>query len=145
MIMGSGDEAYLAALKILAKEDSRIEFKTYKQDVRDEINSVDIVVLPSIEGEGLSRIIIEAMSLGKIAVVSDNPENLEAIGEDLKEFSFKAGDDQDLIRILKKIQDDRNIKETVGKLSRERVETFFDAKKNTRLIEDVYASILRNN
>lgn len=145
LIMGSGDEQYIADLKLLAKEDARIEFRTYKQDVRDEINSVDVVVLPSVEGEGLSRIIIEAMALAKIAVVSDKLENLEALGDDLKEFAFKSGDENDLMRILEKIQNDSTLKETVGNLSRKRAETFFDAKKNTRLIEDVYDSILGKN
>ncbi|MFH1062925.1 MAG: glycosyltransferase [Candidatus Omnitrophota bacterium] len=142
LIMGSGEDQYLAELKKLAEADKRIQFKPYKQNVRDEINSVDIVVLPSIDGEGLSRIIIEAMALGKIAIASDNPENLEALGYDLKEFGFKTGDAQDLAKIIKKIQSNRALQDSLGLISRKRAENFFDARKNTRLIENIYDSIL---
>jgi L-malate glycosyltransferase len=142
LIMGNGDEQYLAELKILAKENNRIQFRAYKQNPRDEINVVDIVVLPSIEREGLSRIIIEAMALGKIVIASDSPENLEALGYDLKEFSFKNNDAQDLSRVVTKIKNNRALQQSIGLIARKRAENFFDAVKNTRLIEAVYYSIL---
>lgn len=142
LIMGSGNDQYLAELKELSNGDKRIEFIPYNQKVKDSINSVDIVVLPSILSEGLSRIIIEAMALGKIAIASDNPENLEALGYDLKQFAFKNGDDTDLARILKKILRNKFLQDSIRLISRKRAENFFDAKKNTRLIENIYDSVL---
>ncbi len=145
LIMGSGDEQYLSELKLLVQGDKRIEFRPYQQNVRDEINSVDIVVLPSVQGEGLSRIIIETMALGKIAVVSDNPENLEAVGYDLKKFAFKNNDEKDLARIIEKIRNNRGLQDSIRLVSRKRAENFFDARKNTVLIENIYYSILGKN
>jgi len=145
LIMGSGDEQYLLELELLAKADKRIEFRPYQPNVHDEINLVDIVVLPSVQGEGLSRIIIEAMALGKIAVVSDNPENLEAVGYDLKKFAFKNKNEKDLARIIDKIRNNKGLQDSIRLISRKRAENFFDAKKNTVLIENIYYSILGKN
>ncbi|MBU1086345.1 MAG: glycosyltransferase [Candidatus Omnitrophica bacterium] len=142
LIMGSGEEKYIAELKKMAEIDKRIEFKPYQQNIRDEINTVDMVVLPSVQGEGLSRIIIEAMAMGKIAIVSNHPENLEALGYDLKKFAFKNNDEKDLARIINKIRNNKGLQDSIRLVSRKRAEHFFDARKNTVLIENIYYSIL---
>lgn len=54
-------------------------------------------VLPS-DIEGMPLSLLEAMSYGKVCVVSDIPENLDVIGED--GYSFKRGDVKHLQEIL---------------------------------------------
>ena len=142
IVIGSGEAAYLAQLKDMADDDPRIEFSEYKADIRGELDSVDVMVLPSVLGEGLSRIIIESLALGKVAVVSDNPENVEAIGEELNQFAFKTGDANDLARVLAMIAESPELLAAAGEKSRQRAENLFDAAKNTKYIEAIYDSIL---
>ncbi|MBU1044139.1 MAG: glycosyltransferase [Candidatus Omnitrophica bacterium] len=142
LIMGSGEDQYLEELKKMAETDKRIEFRPYQQNIHDEINLVDIVVLPSVQGEGLSRIIIEAMAMGKIAIASNHPENLEALGCDLERFVFENNDEKDLARIITKIRNNKGLQDSIRLVARKRAEHFFDARKNTVLIENIYYSIL---
>ncbi|MBU0647131.1 glycosyltransferase family 4 protein [Patescibacteria group bacterium] len=51
-----------------------------------------LFVQPS-ESEGLSLALLEAMSYGKCSLVSDIPENVEAIGNDISVFKNKDVDD----------------------------------------------------
>lgn len=143
VIMGDGDNEYLKELQHISA-DANIYFKGYKKDIRNDIAGVDVVVLPSIRGEGLSRIIIEAMAMGKTVVASDQPSNIEALGEEQKEFIFPAGDDKKLAEIIEKIVNNRKILIDNSKICRKRAEQCFDVKKNTKEIEKIYFLLLRN-
>ncbi|MFH1459648.1 MAG: glycosyltransferase [Candidatus Omnitrophota bacterium] len=144
IITGSGDLQYLKELKLLCigikLED--IEFCEYHKNVIKEINNCDVIVLPSIKGEGLSRVIIEAMALGKVAIVSDLAENKEALGDELNEFIFPQGDDQALFLIIDKIIKNREILILKRNLLRKRAEEFFNAAKNTKQIENIYDELI---
>lgn len=140
LIMGNGKSDYLEELKTIAKG-TNIVFREYKQDVRYEMSSVDIIVLPSYS-EGLSRLIIESMAMEKVVVTSDLRENLEAMGESLKEFSFPVGDDKELAKILQKLASKKSILNEKKGLFRKRAELLFDITKNTRQVEQIYEKML---
>ncbi|GBD95997.1 MAG TPA: glycosyltransferase family 1 protein [Nitrospirae bacterium] len=141
IIMGDGDRQYLEELKSLSVN-TNVVFKDYKRDILDDIAAVDVVVLPSFKGEGLSRIIIESMAMGKTVIASDLSANKEALGEDLKEFLFPAGDDLELASIIEKIIKNRQILRDMREKVRSRAEHFFDIKKNTKEIEKLYNSLM---
>ncbi len=141
LVMGSGDEKYLSELKSMAAKD-RVIFKPYKQDARDYIAKADVVVLPSILGEGLSRIVLEAMSLGKVVISSDLDANKEAMGENMKEFIFPIGDADKLSQIIRMIVENRDVLLEKKMLVRKRAEELFDVKKNTKRIEEIYEKLL---
>jgi glycosyltransferase involved in cell wall biosynthesis len=141
VIMGDGCKEYLTELKALA-EGLNIEFRKYKKDALADIAAVDVVVLPSLEGEGLSRIVIEAMAMGKIVVASDLVSNREALGEESKEFIFPRGDDAGLAAVLSNIAANRQIIRKNRDNIRRRAELLFDVRKNTLIIEDIYRSLL---
>jgi glycosyltransferase involved in cell wall biosynthesis len=61
-----------------------------------------LVVLPS-EIEGLSISLLEALSYGNCLLVSNVPENLEAIGD--AGHSFQTGDSADLARRMQELID----------------------------------------
>ena len=141
LIMGEGDEDYRSELERIA-EGANVIFRNYNPDIRADMASVEIVVLPS-HGEGLSRVIIEAMALGKIVVVSDIPENREAIGEQLERFVFPVGEHDKLVEILKNIIKDKSILNDKMSTLRKRAEECFDIRTNTRQIEAIYDRLIR--
>ncbi len=144
IIMGDGDRQYLEELKKLTVN-TNVIFKDYKRNIPDDIAVVDVVVLPSFKGEGLSRIIIESMAMGKTVIASDLSANREAMGKDLKEFVFPAGDDSKLASIIEKIIKNRRILHDMGKKTRSRAECFFDIKKNTKEIERIYNAMMASS
>jgi glycosyltransferase involved in cell wall biosynthesis len=117
-------------------------FKPYAPDIRDEIAGMDVVVLPSVRSEGLSRILIESMAMGIVVAASALPENQEAVGENLCEFLFPAGDYRALAALLERLRDNRNILIEKKPEMRKRAELLFDAEKNTKAVEAVYESLL---
>ncbi|MCP5004620.1 MAG: glycosyltransferase family 4 protein [Planctomycetes bacterium] len=140
LVMGDGEESYVSELKKLSEGTGTI-FRNYRSDILKDMSSMDVIVLPSYS-EGLSRLIIESMAMGKVIVVSDIKENLEAVGEDLKKFSFPAGDYGELAKVLKSLTINRNILDEIKQLSRKRAELLFDIRKNTRQIEQIYEKLL---
>lgn len=139
LVMGEGDDEYLEELKALASDN--VYFKEYSSDPRDEMMKSDLIVLPSLYGEGLSRLILEGMALGKIVIVSDIPENVEALGPDFNYNVFKAGDSDSLSLCIKNIVEAQRDIQLISRGSRERAEKEFDVILNTKKIEQVYESI----
>ncbi len=137
LIMGEGDEAYLSELKREAEGTDTV-FREYKPDVRNDMSLVDVVVLPSLYGEGLSRVITESMALGKIIIVSDLPENREALGEQLAQFVFPVGKSERLMEIFQDIIEDKSILDEKKPVLRRCAEELFDIRKNTKQIELFY-------
>jgi len=141
IIQGEGKKEYLNKLKELSKGFD-VEFKEYKKDIRFDMRDVDIVILPSGKEEGLSRLIIEAMSTGKLVIASDLKSNREALGEDYS-FLFMPGDYKTLASIIDKIASNRNFLYELKNKLRKRAETLFDVRKNTKKIEKIYSFIAR--
>jgi glycosyltransferase involved in cell wall biosynthesis len=99
---GDGLAEYVDDLK--ARADSRTEFLGWVYgELLDELYSnAFLFVLPS-ETEGLSVSLIEAINFGCGVLVSDIPENLDALKD--YGFSFKNGDTEDLTRTLQHLVD----------------------------------------
>jgi len=101
VIVGDGffTDSYVKELHELAKDDNRIIF-TGRQSgsVLSELFSNAYLFIQPSESEGLSIALLEAMSYGTNVLVSDIPENKEAIGE--IGFTFQCGDVADLKKQL---------------------------------------------
>ncbi|MBT6228072.1 MAG: glycosyltransferase [Candidatus Scalindua sp.] len=143
-IMGDGDDEHREELERMA-EGTRTVFESYKQNILADMSSVDVIVLPSYYGEGLSRVIIESFALGKVIIVSDLPENLEALGEQFQEFVFPVGVSYKLMEILKNISANKSILDERKDDLRSRAEKYFDIRRNTRQIENVYDRLVTSN
>ena len=140
IIKGSGDLAYEQQLHGLAG--AGISFRPYSPDASPEMAAVDAVVLPDRGGEGLSRMLIEAMALGKAVIASDFSENREVFGEELREWLFPAGDAPALAERLQVLMRQREQLVRLAALTRQRAQRLFQAEKNTRQIEQVYEQLL---
>jgi len=81
-----------------------------------------LFVLPS-DLEGLSLSLLEAMGAGICVLASDNPENREAIAD--CGFTFKAGDVDDLARMLGGLCDSPKLREEYGQKGRLRVKEHY--------------------
>lgn len=103
-----GDElypdGYEEKLKKIAKNNPNIIFtgrlEADSRELAELFSNAYLFVHPS-EIEGLSISLLETMAYGRAALVSDIPENLEAIGG--TGFSFKSGNPKSLAAQLKKL------------------------------------------
>jgi glycosyltransferase involved in cell wall biosynthesis len=110
VIAGSASvtRAYRRELQALAAGDPRIIFPGFVEGrLRDELFSHARVFVQPSDVEGLSLALLEALSYGLDCLVSDIPENIEAI--DTEGITFRQGDADDLAAKLKEMLDGEGV------------------------------------
>jgi len=113
------EDGYYHQLQAAANNLNRVHFTGFVTGalLQELYSNAYLVVLPS-EIEGLSISLLEALSYGNCALVSDIPENLEALQG--MGHSFRAGDSADLAKKLAWLVNDP---EQV-KLTRQKAQTY---------------------
>lgn len=139
-IWGDGERNYISELKDKAKG-LNVKFHGYSADVLPCLEDVDVVVMPARLNEGLSRTVIESMALGKIVIASDVSANIEALGEELSEYSYPAGNSKALKDMLECVIEKKESFEEISCKFKSRAEKNFSAIENTKKYELVYSSL----
>jgi glycosyltransferase involved in cell wall biosynthesis len=85
------------------------------------INAADVVVSAS-EGEGMSRLYLEAQACGRVLVASDIPPAREVVTHGVTGLLFRMGDPADLARQIVAALSDRALSRRIGANARVRVE-----------------------
>ena len=136
---GDGLSEYVDGLREMA--DSRTEFLGWVySDLLDELfTNAYLFVLPS-ETEGLSVSLIEAVNFECGLLVSDAPENLDAISD--YGFSFKNMDVDDLARMLQYLVDHPEEVKTRAKGGRDYVRQRYGIASVVDSLEGIYAEML---
>jgi glycosyltransferase involved in cell wall biosynthesis len=131
------DVAYMEQLKLLAKDDPRIIFTGHVSGhaLKSLVAHCRALVHPS-RSEGLSVSILEAMSHGKVVIMSDIPANLELI--DHSGIAIPLGDTQMLQAAMKWVLDDPATAKKRGERGREMIKRLFSWESVTKRVEYVY-------
>jgi glycosyltransferase involved in cell wall biosynthesis len=114
-------------------------FLGHRVDVSRLLAAADFYVLMS-RREGLSFSLLEAMAHGLPAIVSDLPENVEAVGE--TGIPVPSGDEQELAVALRRLAGDEQERHTLGESARRRIRRLFDARDMVERTEAVYDHVL---
>jgi glycosyltransferase involved in cell wall biosynthesis len=132
-----GEETYKEELQTLADNDPRILFPGFVEGraLQELFSNAAIYVQPS-EIEGLSIALLEAMSYGNCCLVSDIPENMEAIGA--AGFTFQNKNVADLQEKLTGLLASEVLRNSVGEKARSRVKEFYNWDKITSDFEEMY-------
>ena len=119
------ESRYKMELLKLAGDDERIIFPGFVEGrlLGELFSNAGLYVQPS-EIEGLSIALLEAMSYGLPCLVSDIPENMEAVGD--CGITFKNKDVDDLSQKMAYIIGNLNLKKTLAECSIRRVKNFYD-------------------
>jgi glycosyltransferase involved in cell wall biosynthesis len=99
-----------------------------------------LCVHPS-EVEGLALAVLEAMAHGRAVLVSDIPENLEAVGDCGAHFAVR--DEAALRHAMEELLGNPEARRVLGARARVRVEERFNWDQIARQTERVYTSVLR--
>ncbi|MEA3227186.1 MAG: glycosyltransferase family 4 protein, partial [Planctomycetota bacterium] len=136
-----GAKEYKHRLLQLADGDPRILFPGFAEGrlIEELFSHCYIYVQPS-EVEGLSLSILEAMSYGHCCLVSDIPENLEAIGD--TGFTFVSRSIDNLAERLKRLLEHPEEVAAVSAGSKERVRRHYSWQSISEQIEELYYSLL---
>jgi glycosyltransferase involved in cell wall biosynthesis len=128
---------YFAYLNKIAEQSPNIIFTGFQsgETLRQLFGNAYLYVHPS-EAEGLSITILEAMSYGTCVLISNIPENLEAI--DHSGFSFKSQDTEDLYQKLVYLLDFSEGVKRRGEHGQKFIKKHFDWNKIVEKVEGVY-------
>lgn len=80
-----------------------IKFLGDTMDVRSYISQADCIVLPSYYREGIPRCLMEAMSMERPIITTDNVGCIELINDDFNGFLCKQRDSEDLMIQMEKM------------------------------------------
>ncbi|GAB3108915.1 glycosyltransferase family 4 protein [Aestuariicella hydrocarbonica] len=91
-----------------------IQFHGFKKDIQACIASVDLFVIPSLYGEGLPMVLLEAMSVGRPVLASGIDGIPEALEDDVSGCLVTAGDVSGLASTITRLVDKPEILKTLG-------------------------------
>jgi len=119
IFVGKGD------LEIGLKEEAhrmgvldKVIFLGWRDDIPEIMQTIDIFVLPSLN-EGMGRVLVEAMAAGKPVVASRVGGILDLIKEGQNGFLAEPGDEKGLSIAIKKLLEDKEMRDEMGKKGRE--------------------------
>ena len=142
MIIGKGPEKENLMTKVKERNlDSRIIFTDFQSDAISHINALDIFAMPS-ENEGLPRVILEAMLLGKPVIASDitGPSELVIDGE--TGFLVPAGQTERFADAMLRLIKNAEMRKQMGEKAKERIIRNFPIEKYVNDVENVFAEVL---
>jgi glycosyltransferase involved in cell wall biosynthesis len=113
-----------------------ISFKGRRDDVRPFILDCSVYVLPSAYREGVPRSTLEAMSMGRPVITTDSTGCRETVIDGVNGFLISVNDVEDLAEKMERFIKEPRLVETMGRKSRELVESKFDVHKVNGVIID---------
>lgn len=148
------DKAEFRLLGVIDKHPSAVTLKTieadqlsgaikylgYHKDVATQIAKADCIVLPSFYGEGLSRVLMEALAMAKPIITTDIPGCRETVDHMRNGFICIPKSQDSLIFACKQFLNlSTQERQEMGVQGRKKAESFFDIKD----VQKVYFDLLK--
>lgn len=116
-------------------------FTGFQMDVSEIIATFDVAVLPSFF-EGMGRVILEAMAMGKPVVASRVGGIPDLIDQGVNGLLVPPGDVKELADALEKVLNDKGFARKMGREGRKRIKGQFSAHVMVQSIEQLYRELL---
>jgi glycosyltransferase involved in cell wall biosynthesis len=139
---------YLDELRRLCRRlgiEEQVHFVSFREDIPDVLAALDIFVLPSLFGEGLPMVLLEAMAAARPVVATAVEGNQEAVVDGATGLLVPPGDPAALAGAIAALLLDPRRRGRLGSEGFKRVSVHFSAVRMTEAHEALYASILRGN
>jgi len=130
--------SYASALGIKNK----VIFAGWKSDIPQLINTFDIFALPSLN-EGMGRVLVEAMAMGKPIVASDIGGIPDLVKDGANGILFTPRDVDAMAEAIIKLLLDRELRRKMGNEGKKLAYPAYDASVMVRKIEGLYKDLLK--
>lgn len=145
LLVGEGPLKYKREIEELISRlnlEDKVLFIGFRSDIINCISGIDILVLASRKkGEGLPRIIIEAMACGKTVVATDVDGSNETVEHDISGILVTPEDPLKMANALIELITNPRKLDSIGLEARKRVLRLFDINDNIRRIQMAYEKL----
>jgi glycosyltransferase involved in cell wall biosynthesis len=121
----------------------RVHFSGHQEDIKEVMNSIDILVHPAIN-EPFGRVLIEAMALEKPIVAYNCGGPSEIIIDGETGFLVEPHNFEQLAEKTMKLINDKEICIRMGKAGRQRVVEKFNIERYVREMEEVFDNVMEH-
>lgn len=142
LVVGSGEEeiSLHRQVKALGLSDS-VVFAGMRSDVVEIMRGSDVVLLPSVLGENLPTVLMEAGGCARPVVASDVGGIADIVVDGETGLLTRPGDPGSIADALSRLLDDEALRERLGTAGRRRMEQLFDARIWARNLVDLYREV----
>ncbi len=102
---------------------AKIVLTGYRNDAINIVAACHMFILSSIKGEGLNKAVIEAMALGKPAIVTDIPGNRDLVEHNVNGLLIAKKNAKELAKAIKYIYENPDRYKQMGIMARKHVQT----------------------
>ncbi len=148
LLLIGGEGNYLKDLKEIAeknKSEKNILFlgKIKREKLPKYYNLSDIFAFPSLRGEGLPYVLIEAMACGKSVISSPSGGIVNIIKNNKNGLLVKKGDKKELLKGILNLLRDKKLRARLGKEARKTIRKKFDLKKMIKKYKETYQDLCK--
>jgi glycosyltransferase involved in cell wall biosynthesis len=122
--------------------ESRVIFTGFREDVISILKQSDLMILPSLFGEGSPMVILEAMAMGLPAIASDIEGVPEIVCDGVNGFLVKPGDADGLSDKIISVLSREDLLETVKNNAMQTIKKKFNSKIQAKKIESIYKKVI---
>jgi len=121
-----------------------IEWWGYKDHISQVLKESAIVVLPSVYGEGVPKILIEAAAVGRPIIATDIPGCREIVHDGVNGLLVPGNDIGALTSAIERLLNDNDLRQIYGSEGRKLVENEFSDQIVSQATLEIYREFLRN-
>jgi len=145
MIVGDGPEKdSLQKMVLKMGLHDRVIFTGFQIDAISYINAMNIFVLTS-EKEGLPRVILEAMLMGKPVIACDIAGPSELIVDGETGFLVPVGQTKAIANAMLSLTKDSALRDQMGEKAKERVTRNFPVEKYANSVNKIFEELINND
>ena len=120
----------------------RVHFAGFRKDAPAIMAASDVCALPVLDGEGLSRAVIEAMAYAVPGIVTPVGGNTDLIVDGECGLVVPVGDVDALASAMERMYADPDMRKQMGRAARERIRTCFQNEDTVKATLALYREVL---
>ena len=143
LLIGRGldSEPTLGELDRMGKRD-RVAFAGFRKDVLELVKACDISLLPSIKGEGLSKVLLESLFLGRPTIMTDIAGNRGLAIDRQTGLIIPPRDPQAMASALVELAGDRGLRLRLGQAGRNYIAEHYTVERSVAEMKALYERLV---
>ncbi len=120
----------------------RVVFAGFRKDVLSLVKACDLSLLPSVKGEGLSKVLLESLFLARPTIMTDISGNKGLAIHNETGIVIPPRDPKAMADALQKLGGDTALREQIGLAGQQYISTHYTVERSVQEMKAVYKALL---